>query len=1001
MADDFDALRGIFQDPPREYTSGPLWVWNDMLTEEQIESTLEDLASQGVKQAFVHPRPGLMTPYLSEDWFRLWKKALATAERLDMNIWIYDENSYPSGFAGGFVPEAMPESRAQGLVMEDATAAPAWSDDVLGVYQIGDAGVTNVTADVRDGKTLPEGRYSVVRVALMKPSPWYGDWWFVDLLRPGVTQKFLEITLDAYAREVGDQFGKRLPGSFTDEPHLRPVGQFHWTPDLPEQFEQRWGYSLLDHLPSLAQPVGDWRRVRHNYYDTIHELFVERWAKPYYEYCAAHNLEFTGHYWEHEWPNCTSIPDNMAMYAWHQRPAIDTLFNRYAEDVHAQFGNTRAVLELASVANQLGKNRTLCEAYGGGGWDMRFEDMKRIGDWLLVLGVNTLDEHLSRISMRGARKADYPPSFSYHATWWDSYHVVTKYFARLSAAMSHGEQINDVLVIEPTTTAWMYQGEPAGPRNALGDSFQKFVVDLAQAQAEFDLGSEDIIADHGSVVGAGLVVGERTYHAVVIPPLTENLDGATVDLLEKYIAGDGVVFVCADSPPAFVDGQASDRLAKLAGEPYWRKSTTKDLTSGLLEAQAARGVVIKRAGGDKGILYHHRRQFSGGELIFLVNTSIDASTRGVIANVSGKANIWNLETGAVEPQFMDQGNLVFEIAPAGSLLVEVARNEPPTGPTPEATGGSPLAPTGPMAIRRAEPNLLVLDYMDLSIHGKELKKIYYHPAAELAFTEHGLPNNPWFHAVQFSDKLISKTFPEDSGFAATYHYTIDGAVPADLRAVVERPDIYTIACNGEPVAATPGEWWFDKQFGVLDIAKHSKAGENSLTIVAKPFTMFHELAAVYILGDFGLRPADSGFVIAASHELAPGPWNEQGMPIYGDAVSYSQEFTIGAPAATYRVELPSWYGSVAEVFVNGASAGHIWHQPWQCDVTGLKAGANTIEVRVTGTPKNMFGPHHGNAGLGLAGPHNFRDAPESGPPAGATYQTIGYGLFAPFTVKPL
>ena len=46
-----------------------------------------------------------MTPYLSPEWFDLWKTALNEAERLDMNVWIYDENSYPSGFAGGFVPE--------------------------------------------------------------------------------------------------------------------------------------------------------------------------------------------------------------------------------------------------------------------------------------------------------------------------------------------------------------------------------------------------------------------------------------------------------------------------------------------------------------------------------------------------------------------------------------------------------------------------------------------------------------------------------------------------------------------------------------------------------------------------------------------------------------------------------------------------------------------------------------------------------------------------------
>ena len=121
------------------------------------------------------------------------------------------------------------------------------------------------------------------------------------------------------------------------------------------------------------------------------------------------------------------------MYAWHQRPAIDCLMNQYAEHTHAQFGNARMVRELSSVANQLGMKRTLCEVYGAGGWDLRFEDMKRIGDWLEVLGVNTLDQHLSYVTIRGARKRDHPQSFSYHEPWWEAYHVSAEYLARALA----------------------------------------------------------------------------------------------------------------------------------------------------------------------------------------------------------------------------------------------------------------------------------------------------------------------------------------------------------------------------------------------------------------------------------------------------------------------------------------------------------------------------------------------------------------------------------------
>ena len=49
---DAAAARKIFTDPPRQYATAPLWVWNDMLTEEQIRGTMRDLAGQKVMQVF-------------------------------------------------------------------------------------------------------------------------------------------------------------------------------------------------------------------------------------------------------------------------------------------------------------------------------------------------------------------------------------------------------------------------------------------------------------------------------------------------------------------------------------------------------------------------------------------------------------------------------------------------------------------------------------------------------------------------------------------------------------------------------------------------------------------------------------------------------------------------------------------------------------------------------------------------------------------------------------
>ena len=224
-------LRNSFAEPPRQFASAPLWVWNDLLTEQQIVDTMRDLAGQKVRQVFVHPRPGLMTPYLSEDWFRLWKIALREAERLDMNVWIYDENSYPSGFAGGFVPDAMPESRGMGLGIGEQDAPIKVDQDCIAVFRPAGDGYENITAQAKAGQELAPGKYLVASLRWAGTSGWYGDKFYVNLLTKGVTEKFLAITMDAYTRNIGDQFGRRVPGVFTDEPQIAPAGGLPWASD--------------------------------------------------------------------------------------------------------------------------------------------------------------------------------------------------------------------------------------------------------------------------------------------------------------------------------------------------------------------------------------------------------------------------------------------------------------------------------------------------------------------------------------------------------------------------------------------------------------------------------------------------------------------------------------------------------------------------------------------------------------------------------------------------
>ena len=1010
-------MKAHFADPPVEFSNGPLWVWNDLITDEHIQSTLADLAAQGIGQVVLHPRPGLMTPYLSDEWFRLWKVALREAEKLDILIWIYDENSYPSGFAGGFVVEAIPESRGQGLHFSEVSQPEELGDDVFAVFRLTEDGSENVTEAVHSGKSQESGKYLAVNRVFAARRSWHAGKYYVDLLMPGVTEKFIEVTFDAYRREIGEHFGKRVLGIFTDEPHLSPaefsdrpemelIEQIHWSDHLPQEFERRWGYGLVESFPSLVRRVGDWKRVRHNFYQLLLELFIDRWSKPCSTFCEENGLEFTGHYWEHGWPDTSHGPDSMAMYAWHQRPAIDNLMNEYSDRVDGQFGNARMGRELASVANQLGRRRTLCESYGAGGWDLRMEDMKRIGDWLFVTGVNTLNEHLSHVSIRGSRKRDHPQSFSYHEPWWEAYHLNSQYFTRMSLALSSGEQVNHVLLIQPTTTAWMYQPElESRPHlDDLGDSFQDLINRLEQEQIEYDIGCENIIADHGRTDQAQLVVGKREYDLVVLPPYTEQLNSSTMSLIEAYVAAGGKVVCCGDAPTR-VDGAASDRADKLTTKPTWHTMQVDDAIRQMRE-RSEDGLSFHRAEGDRGLLFHHRRRLDDGEFLLVINTSIDEPSSGTIHSQAKSVHQWNLDRGETTPYaFSRVGETEgvrfdYELPPCGSLLVFLSDSEEESQ-TLQQTDSSVVEPGSPMTIRRQGPNVLVLDYVDITAGGESMPGSYFFSAQNFAFKQNGKDGNLWSKAVQFRDEFITATFPSDSGFSATYRFHIQQQIPETLAIVIERSDLYSISCNGRSVQTNEGEWWLDRSFGKVDIASAAQVGENEVTITAKPMTVFHELEPAYLLGDFSLTPCEQGFSIVPPEtiQLDEG-WNTQGMPFYSEGVSYSLQFDVEEPTGSYAVSLGKWLGSVAKVLVNGNLAGYIRCAPWQCDVTPwIQRGENKIEVVVIGTLRNTLGPHHAGPIAGRAWPYIFHQGPETGPPPGGDYSTFAYGLFEPFALS--
>lgn len=85
----------------QQYAPVPFWSWNNKIEKDILLEQIQDMKDVGCGGFIIHARTGLKTEYLSEEWFSLVSFCLQRAKELHLNVWIYDDNGWPSGFAGG------------------------------------------------------------------------------------------------------------------------------------------------------------------------------------------------------------------------------------------------------------------------------------------------------------------------------------------------------------------------------------------------------------------------------------------------------------------------------------------------------------------------------------------------------------------------------------------------------------------------------------------------------------------------------------------------------------------------------------------------------------------------------------------------------------------------------------------------------------------------------------------------------------------------------------
>ncbi len=572
--------RESFQTPPLEMGIVPFWFWNGELDYDEMAWQLREYHAKGVRSLFLHGRMGLKVPYLSEGWFDRVKFAVEEAKKVGIDTWVYDEMDWPSGTAERQVIRAYPHlaQRYMELVAlnvdgplftfleaQDSryvNTGPANAIAAFGVrkeeFLNGIESVVDLNKHIAFENTVPweapEGKW-VLLYFLEKEAPWY-----IDTLNPESTERFLELTHEKYKAAVGHEFGKQVPGFFTDEPamYYYQVGmQNHvlpWSRQMFKIFRERRGYDLKPYLPALYTSMGEkTAQVRFDFFQTLTEQYEETYYKRIGDWCRDNGTLFTGHLLFEEWLRLHArCEGNLFRYLRHMDViGVDHLYPKIGSPEEP---DQHVALKLASsAAHHFGSARLLCESMGGTYWDCTLERMKWQANWEYALGVNLFNNHGYHYSIEGERKRDWPPSQFYHHTWWEHYPHFTDYMARLSHVLSGGRHVAKVAVLYPIASIWTnFTPQHQDPVSKIieGD-FNQMTDALLRLHVDFDYLDEEVLAE-ATVEDGAIRVRDEAFEVLILPPLT-HIRPTTFAQIQRLVASGGSVIADTLLPTHFIE----------------------------------------------------------------------------------------------------------------------------------------------------------------------------------------------------------------------------------------------------------------------------------------------------------------------------------------------------------------------------------------------------------------------------------------------------------------
>ncbi len=981
----------LFQSPTNAYRAKPFWSWNGQLEKDELLRQVHVIKEMGFGGYFMHSRTGLATEYLGKEWFDLINACADEGEKLGLESWLYDEDRWPSGTAGGMVTK----DHQFRLNFIRCSVKPGtdfqWNEAIFKAYTCDIEGMnyTNLEEITRDIPVADFDFKAVISFSIeqMKESSFYNGETYADLMNADTTARFIEITHEVYKSECEGRIGKSILGIFTDEPHRGALmdgfsmttDEAHWiapwTTKLPEYFQDRFGYDILEKLPEVFLfPEGQRiSQVKWHYVELLQQLFLENWAEPCDKWCRENNLILTGHILHEDsltaqTAMCGSV---MRYYEHMEYPGIDLLTE----------GNRCfwVAKQLQSAARQVGREWLLSELDGCTGWQMPFEGHKAIGDWQALFGINLRCPHLSWYTMQGEAKRDFPASIFHQSAWWREYEHLETYYARIAVLMNQGTPQCDVLVLNPIESLWC-QIYPGWSRwlSAQHDDIRKIeknYVDmfhcLMGAQIDFDYGDEDMLMRMGGLDTETdtprLRLGKQSYRAVVVSGMV-TIRSTTLELLEAFEKAGGTV-IFAGEAPAYVDALKSNRALALQTSVESVDAPSDALVS-LLKTNTPQYIAaLKKDGTHQKDIFTQSRKEGENTIVMAINTSRENWHHDTILRVftDGHVQEWDCVSGerfAVKAMrhegYLD---ILTDFPPVGEKLYVITTDLDTALPvrTPHTTPDL-FHIDGPFDYTLGEPNVCVLDRAMYRIdegdwqEEQEILKVDRTIRTALGMDLRGGEMvQPWFRK-KFHPPLQPK-----AKLALRFQFHVEYLEGNTHELVLENPEKFSIRVNGQKFTHNDVTgWWIDVAFKRLTLPDGLlRVGENLIELEAD----FHEhvdLESLYLLGNFGVRIDDTKrTLVPLPEKIAVGSLVEQNLPFYSGPITLKlkPESSLGENDQAI-LSIPKFQAACLKVKAEGKEPQIIAWQPYEADITEAVTSGKSVDLEIVLTRRNLFGPLH-------------------------------------------